>query len=719
MSKLGQRTKKSLPETKKTVSMQSETGVGLLGKARGISFNPLHSVGMKLFLIVFCCMVALVYAVGIFSYNESKKIIENKVSGTTAQTVDQLASKLELAFRFYEDLSLQLLTDKDLGTKITSVQGKDVGTFDKFSMITAIKDKINAFTIGGNNGIDVADIILMNGEPVNTVKPENGFLDLDWFKQIVAAEGRVVWLDTRQGGYLSKSQNASKDENYIAMGRLLKYNGGKQGGAVVVFDIPLTYLENSYLQGVSMGDAGDVLILNDQGQVIRSTHSEIVGKPSGITLSSEDKASSLKGAVVARDKVDGAAYLNVFKKMNTSGWTVLAKASVAELTKETSKIKDITMISAFASMVIAAVVGLIIALMVGRPLRILRERMQAGAKGDLTVRTAFRSKDEIGQVGSSFNVMMEQITGLVQQTTRSAAEVLSTSAELLSASKQTTTSAREIAIATEEIASGASSLALEAEKGNMLTQEIGSRMKEVVVANTEMRDAAGTVQNASQQGSLTMMDLTAKTSSAETMIRSLVEKVESLKSSTVSIRKILDLLTNQTKQTNILSLNAAIEAARAGAAGRGFMVVADEIRKLAEQSKENIGYVGEITETIQEEIGETVDVLSEAYPVFQQQILTVAAVDGIFKQVQSSMDGFGQRLSEVSDSVGNLEFTQQELTGSMTNVSAVSEESSATSQEVASLSTEQLGVSEALTNLAEKLEQLSVSLQESLRVFKI
>src|SRR3981081_2815600 len=107
------------------------------------------------------------------------------------------------------------------------------------------------------------------------------------------------------------------------------------------------------------------------------------------------------------------------------------------------------------------------------------------------------------------------------------------------------------------------------------------------------------------------------------MIRSMVDKVDNLKDSTRSIRKILDVLNNMTKQTNILSLNGTIDAARAGASGKGFMVVADEIRKLADQSRQSIDVVGQITETITKEIDETVKVLSNATPIFQEQIESV------------------------------------------------------------------------------------------------
>ncbi len=217
-----------------------------------------------------------------------------------------------------------------------------------------------------------------------------------------------------------------------------------------------------------------------------------------------------------------------------------------------------------------------------------------------------------------------------------------------------------------------------------------------------------------------MAELTSKTNATEQMIRSMAEKkVNHLKESTRSIRQILELLNDVVKQTNILSLNATIEAARAGAAGKGFMVVADEIRKLADQSRQSIAVVAEITETIQGEIDETVKVLSAAYPIFQEQIVSVKETDAIFAQVKRQMNGFSEQLVDVTESINELGRAQVVLSEAMTNVSAVAQQSSATSEEVASLSSEQLSVSQNLVDLSHKLESLSNGLSDSLMRFKL
>ncbi len=346
-----------------------------------------------------------------------------------------------------------------------------------------------------------------------------------------------------------------------------------------------------------------------------------------------------------------------------------------------AKIFTYTLYLALLAAALAIIIGFVLVRLFGTPLVSLRNLIQKGEQGDLSVQVEIKSKDEIGQLGESFNRMMTQITTLVNQTNLSAEEVLSTATRLSDVSKNTAMSAKEISVATEEIASGASTLALEAERGNELSFNIKTEMDLVVGSNFEMGKSANEVREVSEQGIEYMSQLIEKTNMTENMIRSMTEKVDNLKSRTTSIRQILDVLNNMTRQTNILSLNAAIEAARAGAAGKGFMVVADEIRKLAEQSKQSIEVVGQITEGIQNEVEDTVRVLSEAYPVFKEQIDSIKKADLIFKNVQGQMGEFIQHLDSATNSIQQLEQSQMTLSEAMSSVSAVSQQSSATSEE--------------------------------------
>lgn len=345
--------------------------------------------------------------------------------------------------------------------------------------------------------------------------------------------------------------------------------------------------------------------------------------------------------------------------------------------------------------------------------------MREGERGNLLVRARLKNRDEIGELGKSFNEMMEKVSQLVKQTNDSAMQVLQHSTVLLESSRKTQLSAKEINGASNEIAAGASSLADEAERGNELTTSIGEKMRTVTEANVRMSAAAESMLGVSARGIASMSVLTEKTSTTEQMTLLMVEKVGKLKESTSSVRNILEVLTKLTKQTNILSLNAAIEASRAGAAGKGFMVVAEEIRKLADQSRDSINVVGAITGTILAEIDETVAVLSEACPLFREQISSVKEADAIFNDVRYNMEQFVLQFGGVVESIRQLEQMQAVLSGAVSNVSAVSQQSSSTSEQVASLTAEQLNVCGSLVVLAEQLDSLSAGLRGSLSRFTV
>lgn len=675
--------------------------------------NPFRSVGVMLFLLFFVSIVAIVVIVGLLSAQISKGIITDKVSDASKQTIVQSADKLDFFLESLETISVQLMSDDTVADNLSKYKDKTLSAFDKLQAGSMVNNRLKSYVMANNKIADI-NIIPMAPES-DSYKTSTSMKDTvftsEWFKEVKEGDGKGIWLPALKAGYVTSP-------NTFAIARVLRNIKSSSVEGILVIEVKESALKE-VLNGLTIGDGSEIAIVSPSNKIIWSAKTENMEANYPIDVAGRAKSASSETDTF-ESKVNGETHLVAYDVLGRSKWYLTGNVPVKELVKEANKISTVMWIMVGIASIVAIGLGLLVMRMIGSPLVAMRNLMNEGARGNLIVRMrATGRQDEIGQLGDSFNLMMDQITHLVRQTNDSAQEVLNTAAELSDASKKTALSAKEIAVATEEIASGASSLAMEAERGNDLTSNINLKVNQVVSSNQQMEASSSEVLKSSNQGKIYMSELITKTNTTEEMTRSMVMKVEKLQESTRSIRKILDVLNTMTKQTNILSLNATIEAARAGAAGKGFMVVADEIRKLADQSKQSIDVVGQITETIQHEIQETVSVLTEAYPLFQEQIASVKHTDEIFKQVQERVTGFTVQLRDVTGSIQELKESQLVLADAMSNVSAVAEESSATSQEVASLSTEQLSISSGLVRLSEKLEELSNSLKESLSKFTI
>lgn len=674
----------------------------------------LQSVGAKLFLVFFCSIVFFVMLVGLLSYSLSKSIIKDEVSGASKNTIVQTAGKIDLMFQQYEQLTLSIMLDKDLRNSIIKVGQSNLSDFEKMTVQREIEQKMQSY-IFANKTLSAVTILStidggMDVSSAGNVDPK--VKDSDWYKKIIEAKGKAVWVNTTTKG-VGSFVNGFPNEPSFVVGRVLTDVLTNKPYGVLVINIKHNTLAK-VLKEIQLSENSTVYMIDSSDSITAFEDEKFVGQSFATPIDKKKKMD----ATEYKDE-NGDNKLVVYSQTPTTGWFLVGTLPVSDLLVKANRIFIVTLIVAAIAAVLAVIIGFFVVRMIGKPLAELRNLMKQGEEGNLKVRTNFRRKDEIGQLGESFNQMMEQISLLAQHTNSSAQVVFENASELSNASKKTALSAKEISLATEEIATGASTLAVEAERGNDLTVLIGQQMKQVVDANLKMGMTASEVDKVSQQGIVYMSELIDKTNSTEEMTRSMVEKVDRLKESTTSIQKILEVLNNMTKQTNILSLNATIEAARAGAAGKGFMVVADEIRKLADQSRQSIDVVAQITETIQLEIDETVAVLSKAYPVFKEQISSVKEADLIFKDVKNHMGQFIGQLDGVTSSIQSLEESQETLSAAMGSVSAVSQQSSATSEEVASLSNEQQRVSEGLVQLSEKLEDLSNSLKDSLSRFTV
>lgn len=693
------------------VSRIIERGIIHLRKIRILRFT---SIGMKLFVLLFCGIVVLSAILGLSSFQLSKGIIKDEVSLASSQAIVQAADKLDFLFLQYESLSKQLAVDSDLKHDLETINQAGIGTLEKRNLEDGIRSKLSSITGSDSRLLGVrlvkeslVDVDSYKSTGISAVRSDEEVQAK--MQQIKDAKGQIVWFPTSTKGFFN-----SYAEPAFTMGRLLRNMNHPEAEYVLLFEVKEKAL-TEILSNLHIGISGQVEVITDSNRIVHATDNNLIETQSFFHI---DKNKEEGDTSFTADNADGVEQLIVYKTLNTTKWTMLGYAPLSDFVKGTNQLLYITLIVIILAVIFALFIGYYVLRNVGRPLAKLCNLMEEGEQGNLQVRTTFHSEDEIGRLGVSFNQMMQQIGMLVDQTNRSAHEVLETADELTQVSKSTSLSAGEIATASREIAVGASNLAMEAESESMLAEHIADKINNVLTSNHAMEQAANRVLLVSGQGTDYMDQLVHKTDMIMDMNRTIVSHAETLKKSTSSIQKILELMSKMTQQTNILSMNATIEAARAGAAGRGFMVVANEIRNLADGSKQSIRTVAEITDEIWRGIEHTTESLNEVSPVMAEQMVSVKEAYAIFHNVKQQMDEFLAEIDKSSLSVKELIESQQLLSVSISSISAVVEETSASTEEVASMSSQQYVVSEQLVGLSNRLEEMSESFKHSLVKFK-
>lgn len=675
--------------------------------------HPSKSIGVRLFLIFFSSTMALVLLLGYISYLVAKDTIESNALIANQQTIVQTAEKLDVEFLRYEDGLGSILYNDDIQDALSQLNSAQSNE-ERNELVNRIRAELTTW-LTASNGVEAVYLIPFNkGIPASSAgTADSSFIEefraSSWYKQLEEKPQRLWIPPTLQG-------QGGNQSGFFHLARSVA--GDSQGtGYIIISDINISELEEQ-LREVNLGPSSYMQLITNKDELIASSQEvdmDTYLNLGGTLLHGVEHAA---GSLPTKDE-KGKSILAVYGTIESSGWRLLGVVPAENLTKDALRILNTTYIIIAIAAIVALLVGYWMFRMVSRPLSRLKDLMAEGAEGNLGVRTSVTSRDEIGQLSGSFNRMMEQITELVNHTNQTAQKVMQTADELNGASLKTAAAAEDIAAATEEIAAGAGSLALEADQGYELTGQISLQMNKVNSVTHEMDQAAHTIGELSEEGLGRLKELLSQTNRTGEVTNKLVSKVNELKDTTLSVVKVLEMMQNITQQTNILSLNATIEAARAGEYGRGFTVVANEIRQLADQSKESIAVVTNIIDTIMQDMNETVVVLSEVVPLFNKQITSVESTSDIFISVQDRMQHFITGLDSVALSMDSLSQSQRILSESMSNVSSIAEESSAASQEVASLSGEQQNVSDHLVELSEKLGETSRLLQQELSKFKV
>lgn len=340
-------------------------------------------------------------------------------------------------------------------------------------------------------------------------------------------------------------------------------------------------------------------------------------------------------------------------------------------------------------------------------------------QGDLSRSIVVRSKDEFGQMTENLNAMIKNFKGIIEGIVYSSQHLASSAEELTASADEGSRTTDQIVLSIQEVSNGvrqkltsvddtASSAQLVSEHMHSITQDIHL----VTAGSVTTAEKAATGNNVVKKAVDEMQAISSKVAEAADVVNSL-----GIKSG--EIGEIVALITNIAAQTNLLALNAAIEAARAGEQGRGFAVVADEVRKLAEQSSEAAGKISELVGEIQKETTKAVKTMNDGTVAVQDGITMVNSAGGAFQDILQGVTDFSKQAQAVADVVEKVGVSTDTIVSSIMEVANIPKEIAGSLESVAAGAEEQSASMEEIRKAATSLAQMATDFQGSVTMFKL
>lgn len=332
----------------------------------------------------------------------------------------------------------------------------------------------------------------------------------------------------------------------------------------------------------------------------------------------------------------------------------------------------------------------------------------------VTIRT-----DELGRLGSSINIMISNFHTLIKEVASTIERVASSSKELSASSEQTTNATHQITTAIQDVASGSETQMQGALESSKAVEEMATdiqRISETII--TVSSDSIKTEKEA-EKGNQAILQAVQQMEEINNSFNISSATVNQLTERSKEIGQIASLITDIADQTNLLALNATIEAARAGEQGKGFAVVADEVKKLAEQTALSSKQVSDLIRLIQQDSNSSVQAMSTVSEDVHEGLKQIHEVGKAFERILLATQHVAQQTNEVSIISKQMSQSTEKVNTSMEAMAIIAKQSAQSSQNIAASSEEQLASMEEITLSSESLTQMAQQLKELIATFKI
>lgn len=374
-------------------------------------------------------------------------------------------------------------------------------------------------------------------------------------------------------------------------------------------------------------------------------------------------------------------------------------------------------------LVIVIIVSVILVLVftrkINKRLNALKSAFESAGNGDMTIEVSDKTGDELSELSVYYNKMRMKLNDTIQTVQQSALQLASASQQLSAGAEETNQASEKITEAVQQIANGAQDQITRIENSESSLKQASADIRDISANTAAIADKGQLAQSKADIGQKEIANVQAQMDAIHQSIQKSGEIIHQLDGRSKQIEQILSVITQIADQTNLLALNAAIEAARAGEQGKGFAVVADEVRKLAEESQQSAGQISKLIIEIQKDMNRSARSVEHVKTEAAEGVTMIQRTRDAFKEIAAATGEISAEISDLSASVTNISASAHHINDSFAANTADIKESTKNTRQAAALTEEQFAAMEEITAASETLSQLAEELTGIISQFKM